>query len=403
MISPMGKGMKWASVLIEGSSFDRMMEEGIASIRTQMGDGPIDITFLFISPHFQLRYEEIPAWISEKLGCRNVLGCSAGGVIGGGQEQEKKPAVSLLAARIPGATIKTFHLENGVLPELDASPRIWQELLSIAPTDAPQFVLIADPYTFNTEKLLMGLDFAYPGSVKIGGLASGKISNSATALFLTGKVIRSGLVGAAFTGNIAIDTLIAQGCRPIGTPASITEADRNLLQQLDGRPALEYLQELIQTLKPEDQALARHSLFLGIVMTPLKEDPKRGDFLIRNLVEVDLQTGSIAIGAFLREGQMVQFHLRGAETSAEDLNLMLSNYLIHKNPRKPEGALLFSCLGRGEHLYGFPNHDSQVFHSQIGTVPLGGFFCNGEIGAVGGSTFIHGYTSCFGIFRPVRS
>lgn len=400
MIRPMETRMKWGSALVEGSSFEKMMGEGIASIRKQMGEGPIDIAFLFVSPHFQRSYEEVPAWISEKLCSRNLLGCSAGGMIGGGREREQKPAISLLAARLPGVTIKVYHLENKQIPELDTSPQVWQGLLSIPPSDSPQFVLIADPSTFYTERFLMGLDFAYPRSVKIGGVASGRSSNGATALFLTEKVQRAGLVGVAFTGNLAIDTVIAQGCRPIGVPASITEADRNLLLRLDGRPPLEYLQELIHTLDPQDQELARHSLFLGIAMTPLKEDPGRGDFLIRNLMEMDPQTGAIAIGALLREGQMVQFHLRDAETSAEDLHLMLSSYLSQQDARKAEGALLFSCLGRGEHLYGHPDHDSQVFHSRIGPIPLGGFFCNGEIGAVGGSTFLHGYTSCFGIFRP---
>ena len=97
----------------------------------------------------------------------------------------------------------------------------------------------------------------------------------------------------------------------------------------------------------------------------------------------------------------VRFHLRDAKTSAEDLHAMLTGY-ENTLSRKQDlsGALLFSCLGRGEYLYGEPNFDSNVFQQHLGDLPVGGFFCNGEIGPVGGETFLHGYTSSFGLFRP---
>ena len=63
-------------------------------------------------------------------------------------------------------------------------------------------------------------------------------------------------------------------------------------------------------------------------------------------------------------------------------------------------ALMFSCLGRGEVLYGKPNFDSSLFSSYL-NIPISGFFCNGEIGPVGSSTFLHGYTSVFGICRQL--
>jgi small ligand-binding sensory domain FIST len=400
----MDQGMKWASALMDEGPVGEMIKAGTASIRRDLGEGPIDLVFFFVSPDFQLGFEGIPPLIAQKLESRVVIGCSAGGVIGGQKERERKPALSLLAGRMPGVTITPFHLENARLPGLDASPRAWQELIKVSPSEAPQFILIADPFTFNVERLLAGLDFAYPSSVKVGGLASGgdpraRIPNT---LFLNG-VKPSGAVGVAMTGDVSIDTVVAQGCRPIGKPASVTEADRNLLLKLDDKPALEALQELIESLLPADQELARQSLFLGIAMTPFKEHPEKGDFLIRNLIDVDYQSCAIAVGALLQEGQTVQFHLRDAETSAEDLDLMLEEYAAHHNRREARGALLFSCLGRGEYLYGRSGHDSEMFLSRFGPVPLGGFFCNGEIGAVGGTTFLHGYTSCFGIIRPRKA
>ena len=114
---------------------------------------------------------------------------------------------------------------------------------------------------------------------------------------------------------------------------------------------------------------------------------------------MDDNTGVLAIGEMLKEGQLVQFHLRDAQTSTEDITAVLDRYAQDNRENDLSGALLFSCLGRGQYLYGTPNHDTEVFKSMLGQVPLGGFFCNGEIGPVSGTTFLHGYTSSFGIFR----
>ena len=144
------------------------------------------------------------------------------------------------------------------------------------------------------------------------------------------------------------------------------------------------------------------SLFLGIVMDDFNEDPQQGDFLIRNVVGMDGRTGVMAIGETLREGQRVQLHLRDALTSADDLSALLVKYASENDVGQNQGALLFSCLGRGQFLYGRPDHDTDMFQEKVGAIPLGGFFCNGEIGPVGGTTFLHGYTSSFGIFRPIQ-
>jgi len=183
----------------------------------------------------------------------------------------------------------------------------------------------------------------------------------------------------------------------------ITKCKENLLQELDGKPPLEILKEIHETLSDSDKKLIQSSLFLGIEMDPMKDNPKQGDFLIRNLMGVDRESGAVAIGALLRNGQLVQFHLRDKKMSAEDLDVMLTRYLNKGNAENAKGALLFSCLGRGQYLYGKANHDTDMFHGKLGKIPLGGFFCNGEIGPVGNTTFLHGYTSSFGIFRKASS
>ena len=180
---------------------------------------------------------------------------------------------------------------------------------------------------------------------------------------------------------------------------NVTRCSNNVLLGLDGATALEALQELYQVLSDRDKELARHSLFLGVVMDEFQEYPQLGDFLIRNIVGMDPRHGALAIGERLREGQIVQFHLRDAQTSADDLTAMVNQYRDRYRETGVEGALLFSCLGRGQYLYGQPDHDTGIFRDLMGAIPVGGFFCNGEIGPVQGTTYLHGYTSSFGLFR----
>jgi len=392
--------VKWASALIEGESLEGSIQQCAQKILADMGEGPIDLAFLFVSSRFRDRYDTVLAAMADAIRPENLIGCSAGGVIGGGREVEQKPALALTAARLPGVTIQPFHLNSSDLPDLEASPKRWHASFSVAPGLKPKFIILADPFSFDAEKGLMGLDFAYPAAVKVGGLVSGGGQAGENALFLNGKAHRSGMVGVALSGNIEVDTIVAQGCRPIGEPLSITRCDRNMLMEVNHKPPLLVLQELYEKLSEEDQKKMQHSLFLGLAMTPFKENLTRGDFLIRNLIGVDSKSGHIAIGAHLQEGQTIQFHLRDAETSSDELQWLLTQYRVEGEARSAKGALLFSCLGRGVHLYGEADHDSRLFQSRMGSIPLGGFFCNGEIGAVGGTTFLHGYTSCFGIFKP---
>jgi small ligand-binding sensory domain FIST len=324
-------------------------------------------------------------------------------VIGGGHEIEQRSAFALTAARLPGVEIKTFTIERMALPDLDASPRAWHEAIAVPPEPVHQFILLIDPFSFPAEDLLAGLDFAYPESVKIGGLASAAQRPGGNALYLDSETHASGAVGVALSGDIAVDTVVAQGCRPIGKPMQITKAERNYILQLDGRSPIQVVRELIMSLPEEDRTLARNSLFIGILQNELTSDPERSDYLIRNILGMEPEHGALAIGELLREGQLIQFHLRDARTAAEDVSHLLGRFAAQERSHAARGALLFSCLGRGMFLYGHPDHDTDMFKEKVGDLPVGGFFCSGEIGPVGGTTRLHGYTSSFGIFRSAAA
>ena len=394
--------MQWASAISQQNNLRAALSEGAASVRNTLGDAPADLAVVFASSEYAADYANLPDLVSELLGPRALtLGCSGGGIIGGGAEIEQEPAVSLTAASLPGVQIRPIRLEGRDLPSPDAPPDDWHDAIGVSPADRPQFVLLADPMSFPAQNLLLGMDYAYPAAAKIGGLASAAQGARQNGLFLGRDYHDSGAVGVALSGNIIVETVVAQGCRPIGAPMRITRSDRNFLVELDDRPPLDVLRSIYQRAGQRDRDLMQHSLFLGVVMDEFIDAPQQGDFLIRNVMGMDQRSGVLAIGEMLKEGQLVQFHLRDAETSADDLAAVLERYALDNRENPAHGALLFSCLGRGKYLYGKPNHDTEVFHDKIGaSVALGGFFCNGEIGPVSGTTFLHGYTSSFGIFRP---
>jgi small ligand-binding sensory domain FIST len=373
--------MQWSSAVSSATRLDEAIAETASRVRRELGDDAPDLAVVFASPHHAAHYDGVPELVRAALEPRVLVGCSAGGVIGGGHEIEEAAGFSLTAARLPDVTVEPFHVEEPAPPPLAADP-------------PPQLLLFPEPFSFDAETFLHLIDDRMPGSTVVGGVASGGRQRGQNALFLNETVHRDGLVGVALAGNVVVDTVVAQGCRPIGEPMFVTRCERNFLQEVDGRSPAAVLSDLHRRASPRDQELFRSSIFLGIVMRE-QQAYGQGDFLIRNVLGLDRATGAVAVGALLRTGMVVQFHLRDARTSAEDLDVMLGRY--HE---KPAGSLLFSCLGRGVHLYGRADHDTDLARRHVGNVPLGGFFCNGEIGPVQGTTFLHGYTSAFGFFRP---
>jgi small ligand-binding sensory domain FIST len=384
--------MRWVSTVSGEPDLAAAVLEAASTLRAALAGQDPDLLVAFVSEHHRGAYDRLPALVARHFGSALLLGCSAGGVIGGGREVEGRAGLSLTAAVLPDVDVIPLHIGP------DAATR---DVLEHVPVAAePHFILLPDPFSFDSEGFVHLLDQAFPASTKIGGLASGAREPGGNALYLGDAVHHEGLVGVALTGNLAVDTIVAQGCRPVGEPMFVTRAERNVIRELDGRRPLEVLQELHVRAPAADKPLFQNSLFLGIVMREAQAEYHQGDFLIRNLVGMDPKSGALAVGALVHDNQVVQFHLRDARTSADDLEQLLRRY--EDTPARPTGSLLFSCLGRGMHLYGAPDHDTGAFQKHLGDVPLGGFFCNGEIGPVQGTTFLHGYTSAFGLFRARR-
>ena len=392
--------MKWYSSVSEKRNIREAFEECTLNIN-RGADDQINLVLAFVGSDFADSYSLLPNMVADEFPGAVFIGCSGNGVIGNAKEIEHRPGFSLSAAILPDVAIQSFHVKDVDLPDGDDSPHKWEELIGVKANGKPDFIILADPFSMRSQNLVKGLDYAFPGSTVIGGIASGGRQPGENALFLNQEQISEGIVGVALHGNVRIDTIVAQGCRPVGDLMRITKCDRNILEELDGQQPFEILGDLYSKLSEKDRKLFQNSLFLGVVMDHFEDDPSIGDFLIRNVLGADQEKGVISIGEMLQEGQIVQFHLRDSQTSSENLTEMLQSYDYNPSNEEGAGALLFSCLGRGSYLYGKPDHDTDLFIERVGDLPLTGFFCNGEIGPVGESTYIHGYTSAFGIVRPM--
>jgi small ligand-binding sensory domain FIST len=388
--------MKWTTAISRASTLEAAVKEIAQVLKREHGE-TMDLGVVFVSPHHVLNYRTLPSMLHKALTLRELVGCSGGGLVGGGKEVESGPALSVTVASLPEVGIKSFALDAEAVEALAKRPDSWHELLELEPEHAPNFVLFPNPFTCPSQELIDGLDAAFPNSPKVGGMASGGQDRSTTALFLRQGVEDAAVIGLVLWGDIQMDTAVAQGCRPIGVPFIVTHCHKNLAIQLDGEPAINALDKVFGNLNQGDRERFRASPQVGIGLHAGKHPFRQGDYLIRNVLGVDRKKGAVAVGARLKVGMELRFHIRDADTSAVDLDGVLE--AASHRIQDPKGALMFSCLGRGEGLYGVPGHDLKMFHNYFESVAVGGFFGNGEIGPVQGKTYLHGYTSSFGIFR----
>jgi small ligand-binding sensory domain FIST len=393
--------MRWASSLSRRLKTAEAFAEAGQALEAQLGGSQPDLLLAFTSSEHAGEHEHLAALAERRFPGSLLAGCTAAGVIGDAHEAEEGPALSLTAAVLPGVALSPFHLDMTSLPPAEGSARDWRAVVGATPEARPSFLLLADPFTMDARELIAGLDAAYPGAPKFGGLASGGTDAGENRLLLGRDVHRSGALGIAFSGDLAVETMIAQGCRPIGEPMIVTRCRGGLLLELDQRSPMKVLRELYLSLGERDRELMKHSLFLGIEMRADRIVYDPGELLVRNILGGDEETGALAVGAELRPMMVTQFVLRDARTADGDLRRMLGRQRPSASP--PAGALLFSCVGRGAGLFGRPDHDTALFEERLGPAPLGGFFCNGEIGPVGGTTFLHGYTSAFALFREAAA
>jgi small ligand-binding sensory domain FIST len=389
--------MKFVSALTTHVDWTEAVEDLTRQVHTRLPNGRADLVLLFLHPRFTPHAQPLAEQLRINLAAHHLVGCTGAGIIGVNVEVENLPAISLLAAELPEVNVTPFRVTQEELEEA-SGPSFWHFLLQTPPTQKPNFLLFADPFSLPSIPLVQAISEAYPDAPLIGGLASGAQHPGENRIFLDGDVFEDGAVGIALSGRITLRTIVSQGCRPIGEPFTVTRAEKNIVFELGGQPPLNVLQSMLPNLPQTDQQLVRTSLLIGRVINEYKEDFGRGDFLVRTLIGHDPQSGAVAIGDLMRTGQTVQFQVRDAKSADEDLRALLAQEALLPTAGKVRGAVLFSCLGRGEGMYGTSSHDIKLLHEYFSPLPTTGFFCNGEIGPVGGRAFVHGFTSVVGLF-----
>jgi small ligand-binding sensory domain FIST len=389
--------MPFAAALSTAPEATPALDETCAPVRDRLGGGA-DLAAVFFSAHHAGSAARIAAAVRERLSPRCLLGCVAETVIGNGREVEEGPALSLWAARWAGpVTLTPFHL---VLERTADGPSVMGRPDALAGPEAPggAVLLLGDPFTFPADLFLHQTNELTPGLPVLGGMASGVGGPGECRLLLDGAVHDRGAVGVLLGGPVGLRCVVSQGCRPIGRPLVVTRAEDNFILELGGKPPLARLQELWQSLDPEEQRLFQKGLHVGRVLNEHQGEFRRGDFLVRNVLGLDKGSGALAITDRVRAGQTVQFHVRDAETADEDLRALLRQDRA-AHARRPAAALLFSCNGRGTRLFPQPDHDAAAVRAEAGDVPLAGFFAQGELGPVGGRNFIHGFTASLALFE----
>lgn len=358
--------------------------EAFGAVLDGVGHAP-DLGVLFVSPHHAEAMPDIVDAAHRLVAPKQLLGTLASTVIGGHREVEDSPAVALWAKRsAPGARVTHLDIVDGA-----AGPTLTGIDHTVA--DAATLILVADPFSFPASSVLDVIAEIAPDARVVGGLASGAIRPGENRMVFGREIVPSGGVLLTLPPSSSIGSVVSQGCRPVGEPYIVTDGSDNQIRALAGRPPLDRLRDLLAAAEPEQAALLRSGVHIGKVIDESRVDFGPGDFLVRGIAGIDQSTGAMVIGDTVAVGDTVQFHVRDARTAADELASL--------DAHRAAAGLLFTCNGRGTHLFDRPDHDAGAVQDVVGPLVLAGMACAGEFGPVGGRNFLHSYTASLALFE----
>ena len=375
--------MPFADALSEHPLATHAVGEVVGEVLDRLGPAP-DLAILFAGAAHTGAMDDIVRAVNELLEPTVLVGCTASTVVGRSREVEDSGGLSLWAATGMKADAFVLRVEGNTIRGFPSADEL--------PNDATAMLVLADPFSFPTEELLDGLrEQAGIHLPVIGGLASAGRGPGGNRLIRDHDVRSDGAVLVVLRG-VEVDAVVSQGCRPIGDPMIVTAGEGRIARELAGRPALERVQDVLRSLPPEDLQLAQRGLHVGRVVDESKARFERGDFLVRTVLGADSSNGAVAFGDEIEVGATVQLHVRDAMSADEDLRQLMAG-------QRADGALVFTCNGRGTNLFGTPDHDAIVVNDALGSVPIAGMSCAGEVGPVGGRSYMHGFTASIALFR----
>lgn len=358
--------------------------EAADAVATALAD-TCDLAVVFVRPEHADDLEGIGLAVETRLEPGVLVGAVAQGVVGPGEEVESGPAVVVWGARLPAADLRPFRAWTVQTRDGRMAVAGWPDA-----GRSDVVLLLADALSFPTAEVAVRVGERGDAPTLTGGAVSG--GAGASRFLLDGQVHDDGAVGVILRG-VSVDAFVSQGCRPVGEPLTVTAVDRNRILELGGAPASERLQEVLLSLDERDRdLLERGGLQVGLVADEVRDDYDAGDFVVRGVLAVDPERGSVTVGDLPRVGQTIQFQLRDAATASADLAATLAG------AGRAAGTLLFTCTGRGRDLFGRPDHDVRAVEAAVGGV-VAGAFCAGELGPVAGRSHLHGHTASLLLFR----
>jgi len=376
---------------------DAGLRQWAQDLRAQLRAPQVSLGLVFMTPRFFADAKQVLEILRVHARIPLLAGCSSTALVAGAEELEDNPGIVLALYALPEAQLTGTYFTQTQVEEADGAD-YWPGLTQVPNAASNGWLTFIDPFHLDSESWLRTWNESYPGAPVYGGLASGVFAEQTTQVYLNGEVYEEGGVAISVGGDVKLTGVISQGCTPIGDTWTLTRVEQNLIHKIANRPAYEVLSETVNEMSPDEQKKVRGNLFIGLVVNEYLDDFHRGDFLVRNLLGGDPQTGVLAVGALPRAGQTMQFQRRDAEAASEDMNELLGRTQIKLGGATVYGGCLCCCNGRGKHLFGTSGHDAQMVQKQFGGIGLSGFFCNGEIGPVGQKNFLHGYTASLALF-----
>ncbi len=375
-----------------------------------------DLVLAFASGSHASMLPAVAAGLRRGLDPKRLLAVGAPSVIAGREAFEARDAVCVLALRLPGVGVHPLAPDQLAHAPEDALEQAMGDGASRRGT-----ILFADPSSTPLGALVPRLARIHERSVwgespPLVGAAVAHDANSRASFVLDEQAHASGAVALTLTGDVRLDVVTSQGCKPFGEPMLVTRAKNNLILELGGRPAIEAIRDAATALTLAQRELLPGGLFLGLVADEYKDRFGRGDFLIRRIRAVDETSGAVAVEELMSVGRTVQLHLRDARTADDDLALLLDAQSLHS---RPLGALLFSSGGRGGAFFNDPSHDpacvqrafrpelpaerqakgGQEVDPEVPLLPLAGLFSAAEIAPAAGAPRVHTHSAVLALFR----
>ncbi len=381
----------------QGDFDEAGMRQWAENLRSQLHAPQVSLGLVFMTPRFFSNAEQVLEILRVHARIPLLVGCSSLSLVAGNEEIEDNAGVALALYSLPGAELHGCYFSQPQVEDADG-PAYWRLATHIEPDNTNGWLAFIDPFHLDSESWLRSWNESYPASPVFGGLSSGVFADQTTQVYLNGEVYEEGGVAVSVGGDVTLTGVISQGCTPIGETWTLTKVEQNLIHQIGNRKAYDVLAETVNKLSPADQIKARGNLFVGLVVNEYLDDFHRGDFLVRNLLGGDPNTGVLAVGAMPRAGQTMQFQRRDAAAAKEDLRELLQRSREQLGDKPIYGGCLCCCNGRGKNLFGKSGHDAKLVRKELGEIGLAGFFCNGEIGPVGKKNFLHGYTASLALF-----